>query len=401
MEHKFAERARFVTSSETREILKVTERPEVISFAGGLPAPELFPVEALKEVCNAVLTEEGAAALQYSTTEGYIPLREAICQRMKSAGIDSSIENVLITSGSQQAIDLTGRLFINEGDTIICESPTYLAAINVFKSYNAKFVEVAMDDDGMVMEELEQMLRDHPDAKFIYTIPDFQNPTGRTLKLERRKRMIELANQYDVLILEDNPYGAVRFAGEELPPVKHFDTEGRVIYLSTFSKIFTPGLRLGWICADETFIDKYVAFKQTADLHTDSFAQRITAKYMELYDIEEHINKIKAVYKERCTAMLSCIEEFFPNHLSYSKPEGGLFIWVELPEGIDSAHIFTECLKNNVACVPGAPFFPNGTQKNTLRLNYSNMSKERIIEGMKRMGEVLHRELQNDSLLTV
>ncbi|MCC3649015.1 MAG: PLP-dependent aminotransferase family protein [Bacillota bacterium] len=401
MEHKFAERARFVTSSETREILKVTERPEVISFAGGLPAPELFPVEALKEVCNAVLNEEGAAALQYSTTEGYIPLREAICQRMKSAGIDSSIENVLITSGSQQAIDLTGRLFINEGDTIICESPTYLAAINVFKSYNAKFVEVAMDDDGMVMEELEQMLRDHPDAKFIYTIPDFQNPTGRTLKLERRKRMIELANQYDVLILEDNPYGAVRFAGEELPPVKHFDTEGRVIYLSTFSKIFTPGLRLGWICADETFIDKYVAFKQTADLHTDSFAQRITAKYMELYDIEEHINKIKAVYKERCTAMLSCIEEFFPNHLSYSKPEGGLFIWVELPEGIDSAHIFTECLKNNVACVPGAPFFPNGTQKNTLRLNYSNMSKERIIEGMKRMGEVLHRELQNDSLLTV
>ncbi|MBG9449256.1 aminotransferase [Cytobacillus firmus] len=401
MEHKFAERARFVTSSETREILKVTERPEVISFAGGLPAPELFPVEALKEVCNAVLNEEGAAALQYSTTEGYIPLRKAICQRMKMAGIDSSFENVLITSGSQQAIDLTGRLFINEGDTIICESPTYLAAINVFKSYNAKFVEVAMDDDGMVMEELEQMLRDHPEAKFIYTIPDFQNPTGRTLKLERRKRMIELANQYDVLIVEDNPYGAVRFAGEELPPVKHFDTEGRVIYLSTFSKIFTPGLRLGWICADQTFIDKYVAFKQTADLHTDSFAQRITAKYMELYDIEEHINKIKAVYKDRCTAMLSSIEEFFPNHISYSKPEGGLFIWVELPEGIDSAHIFTECLKNNVACVPGAPFFPNGKQKNTLRLNYSNMSKERIIEGMKRMGEVLHRELQNDSLLTV
>ncbi|MCS0670141.1 PLP-dependent aminotransferase family protein [Cytobacillus firmus] len=401
MEHKFAERARFVTSSETREILKVTERPEVISFAGGLPAPELFPVDPLKDACNAVLNEEGAAALQYSTTEGYIPLREAICQRMKMAGIDSSFENVLITSGSQQAIDLTGRLFINEGDTIICESPTYLAAINVFKSYKAQFIEVAMDDDGMLMEELEKRLQEHPDAKFIYTIPDFQNPTGRTLKLERRKRMIELANQYDVLIVEDNPYGAVRFAGKELPPVKHFDTEGRVIYLSTFSKIFTPGLRLGWICADPFFIDKYVAFKQTADLHTDSFAQRITAKYMELYDIEEHIHKIKAVYKERCTAMLSCIEEFFPNNISYSKPEGGLFIWVELPEGIDSAHIFTECLKNNVACVPGIPFFPNGTQKNTLRLNYSNMPREKIIEGMKRMGEVLHRELANDSMLTV
>ena len=399
MKNKFAERARLVKSSETREILKVTERPEVISFAGGLPAPELFPVENLKNACNAVLDEEGAASLQYGTTEGYIPLREAISQRMKDIGINSTIENVLITSGSQQAIDLTGRLFINEGDTIICESPTYLAAINAFKSYDAKFVEVVMDDDGMVMEELEKKLNNHPDTKFIYTIPDFQNPTGRTLKLERRKRMIELANQYDVLIVEDNPYGAVRFAGEELPPVKHFDTENRVIYISTFSKIFTPGLRLGWICADESFIEKYVAFKQTADLHTDSLAQRITAKYMEIYDMEEHIKKIKAVYKTKCTKMMRSIEEFFPKNLSYSKPEGGLFIWVELPEGIDSRHIFTECLKNNVACVPGTPFFPNGTQKNTLRLNYSNMSKEKIIEGIKRMGEVLHRELKKELTL--
>lgn len=211
--------------------------------------------------------------------------------------------------------------------------------------------------------------------------------------------MIELANQYDVLIVEDNPYGAIRFAGEELPPVKHFDTEGRVIYLSTFSKIFTPGLRLGWICADQAFIEKYVAFKQTADLHTDSFAQRITAKYMELYDMEEHINRIKAVYKERCAAMLACIEEFFPKNLSYSKPEGGLFIWVELPEGVDSTHIFAECLKNNVACVPGTPFFPNGTQTNTFRLNFSNMSIEKIMEGMKRIGEVLYRELEKETAL--
>ncbi|MEH7379033.1 PLP-dependent aminotransferase family protein [Bacillus sp. JJ1533] len=397
MENKFAERARLVKSSETREILKITERPEIISFAGGLPAPELFPVEALKDACNAVMNEDGAASFQYSTTEGYIPLRETICQRMEVVGISSTIENVLITSGSQQAIDLTGRLFINEGDTILCESPTYLAAINVFKSYNARFIEVAMDDDGMVMEELEKKLQEHPNTKFIYTIPDFQNPTGRTLKLERRKRMIELANQYNVLVVEDNPYGAIRFAGKELPPVKHFDTDGRVIYLSTFSKIFTPGLRLGWVCADKSFIDKYVAFKQIADLHTDSFAQRITAKYLELYNIEEHIDKIKAVYKERCTAMLSCIEDFFPKNLSYSKPEGGLFIWVELPEAVDSSRIFTECLKNNVACVPGVPFFPNGTQKNTLRLNYSNMTIEKITEGIKRIGEVLHRELENET----
>lgn len=399
MENKFADRTNLVKPSETREILKVTERPEVISFAGGLPAPELFPVEALKNSCNAVLNEEGAASLQYSTTEGYIPLREAINQRMKGMKINSTIDKILITSGSQQAIDLTGRIFINEGDTIICESPTYLAAINAFKSYNPKFVEVVMDDDGMVMEELEKKLKEHPNTKFIYTIPDFQNPTGRTLKLERRKKMIELANQYDVLIVEDNPYGAIRFAGETLPPVKYFDTEGRVIYISTFSKIFTPGLRLGWICADEPFIEKYVAFKQTADLHTDSFAQRITAKYLELYNIEEYINNIKAVYKERCTVMLSCIEEFFPKNLSYSKPEGGLFIWVELPESVDSRELFAECLANNVAFVPGSPFFPNGTENNALRLNYSNMPIEKIREGMKRMGEVLHRKLEKETIL--
>ncbi|MCT9855098.1 PLP-dependent aminotransferase family protein [Priestia megaterium] len=397
MKDKFAQRASLVKSSETREILKVTERPEVISFAGGLPAPELFPVEAMNDACRAVLNEDGAASLQYSTTEGYIPLREAISKRMQHIGIESTVSNILITSGSQQAIDLTGRLFLNDGDVVICESPTYLAAINVFKSYNATFVEVDMDEDGMIMEELEKKLQENPHAKFIYTIPDFQNPTGRTLTRERRQRMIELANAYDVLIVEDNPYGGVRFAGETLPPVKHFDTEGRVIYISTFSKIFAPGLRIGWVCADEAFIDKYVAFKQVADLHTDSFAQRVTAKYMELYDIEEHIQKIKAVYKERCTQMLSCIEEFFPENLSYSKPEGGLFIWVELPQGIDSAHIFSECLKNNVACVPGTPFFPNGTRNNALRLNYSNMSAEQIVEGMKRMGDVLHRELTRET----
>src|SRR6478735_8835070 len=237
MKDKFAQRASLVKSSETREILKVTERPEVISFAGGLPAPELFPVEAMNDTCRAVLNEDGAASLQYSTTEGYIPLREAISKRMQDIGIESTVSNILITSGSQQAIDLTGRLFLNDGDVVICESPTYLAAINVFKSYNATFVEVDMDEDGMIMEELEKKLQENPHAKFIYTIPDFQNPTGRTLTRERRQRMIELANAYDVLIVEDNPYGGVRFAGETLPPVKHFDTEGRVIYISTFTKL--------------------------------------------------------------------------------------------------------------------------------------------------------------------
>lgn len=398
MKPKYADRVSQVESTETREILKMTARPEVISFAGGLPAPELFPVEELKVACEAVLNENGPASLQYSTTEGNMLLREQIGGRMEAIGIRTTLKETMITSGSQQAIDLTGKLFLNDGDTIICESPTYLAALNAFKVYNATFVEVAMDEYGMQMDELEKQLQAHPEAKFIYTIPDFQNPTGRTMSFERRQKLVELANQYDVLVIEDNPYGAVRFAGEAVPPIKHFDTEGRVVYLSTFSKIFTPGLRLGWICADEEIIEKYVAVKQAADLHTDSFAQMITAKYMELYDIEAHIDKIRAVYKERCQVMLSCINEHFPSNLSYSIPEGGLFIWVELPEWMDTKKLFVECVNQDVAFVPGAAFFPNSKKTNTLRLNYSNMPTERIAEGIRRMGDVLQKAMDAEQV---
>ncbi|MDP4144058.1 MAG: PLP-dependent aminotransferase family protein [Bacillota bacterium] len=389
MNSKFSKRTNNVKASETREILKVTERPEIISFAGGLPAPELFPVETLKEACEIVLKEMGQSALQYATTEGFNPLRNIIIDRMKALDIEASLENILVTAGSQQGLDLVGKLFIDEGDTIICESPTYLAAINAFKVYDAKFAEVAMDDDGMIMEELEKTLINNPKAKFIYTIPDFQNPTGRTMSLERRKRLIELANQYDVLIVEDNPYGAVRFAGQDLPPVKAFDKEGRVIYLSTFSKIFCPGLRLGWMCANAEFTEKFVAFKQSADLHTNVFAQMITAKHIELHDLEEHVKEIKAVYLHRRGLMLKCIKEEFPEGLKYTSPEGGLFIWVELPSHIDSKELFSKCLENNVAFVPGHPFFPNGGCTNTFRLNYSNMPDEKIIEGIKRLGTAI------------
>lgn len=389
MNKKFARRTQSLKPSEVREILKVTERPEIISFAGGLPAPELFPIEEIKKACIEVLNDKGQAALQYSTTEGYIPLREAICGRMKNLDIETSIDNVIITTGSQQALDLSGKLFIDEGDTIICESPTYLAAINAFKAYMPEFQEVAMDEEGMIMEELEKTLIANPNAKFIYTIPDFQNPTGRTMSLSRRKKLVELANQYDIVIIEDNPYGEVRFAGEKLPPVKHFDTEGRVIYLSTFSKIFAPGLRLGWICADTEFIDKYVPFKQNVDLHSDIFAQMITAKYMELFDIEAHIEKIREVYRHRRELMINCIKEEFPKNVKYTLPDGGLFIWVELPENVDTSKLFVKALENNVVFVSGQSFFPNGNCKNGFRLNYSNMPDERIIEGIKRLAKVI------------
>lgn len=389
MNKKFARRTQSLKPSEVREILKVTERPEIISFAGGLPAPELFPIEEIKKACVEVLNDKGQAALQYSTTEGYIPLREAICGRMKNLGIETSIDNVIITTGSQQALDLSGKLFIDEGDTIICESPTYLAAINAFKAYMPEFQEVAMDEEGMIMEELEKTLIANPNAKFIYTIPDFQNPTGRTMSLSRRKRLVELANQYDIVIIEDNPYGEVRFAGEKLPPVKHFDTEGRVIYLSTFSKIFAPGLRLGWICADTEFIDKYVPFKQNVDLHSDIFAQMITAKYIELFDIEAHIEKIREVYRHRRELMINCIKEEFPKNVKYTLPDGGLFIWVQLPENVDTSKLFVKALENNVVFVSGQSFFPNGNCKNGFRLNYSNMPDDRIVDGIKRLAKVI------------
>lgn len=392
MQNKYAKRATSIKPSEMRLILTSSERPELISFAGGLPAPELFPIEELKVASQAVLTEDGPASLQYSATEGYIPLRKAVLKRMEAIGVRSNLQQVMITSGSQQAIDLTGRVFLDEGDTILCESPTYLAAINAFNVYNANIVEVEMDRDGMKMDVLEKRLQENPQAKIIYTIPDFQNPTGRTLSLERRKRMIELANQYDVLILEDNPYGAIRFSGAPIPPIKHFDTEGRVIFLSTFSKIFAPGLRLGWICAEGEFIEKYIAFKESADMHSDGFAQRITAKYMELYDIDLHIEKIKAVYSERSEVMLECVDQYFPSSISYVKPEGGLFLWIELPAWADAGKIALKCLEKNVAIIPGDAFFASETSKNTIRLNFSNTPEERIIEGMKRIGEVLHLE---------
>ncbi|GGL51119.1 aminotransferase [Sporolactobacillus putidus] len=395
MDNKYSMRSTRVTSSATREIMKVIERPEVISFAGGLPAPELFPIEEMKAACEAVLTESGEQALQYSTTEGYLPLRQEVVRRLEAIGIQTTAGNILMTTGSQQGLDLSGKLFLDEGDTIICESPTYLAAIQAFRVYNPNFVEVPMDEEGMLMDELEQALQAHPDAKFIYTIPDFQNPTGRTLSLERRKKMIALANRFDVLIIEDNPYGAVRFSGEALPPVKSLDTEGRVVYLSTFSKIFAPGLRLGWICADSAFVEKYVMFKQAADLHTDSFAQRITAKYIELFDLEAHIRDIRKVYLSRRQKMIDCIKAFFPEQVKHSAPEGGLFLWVELPESVDTQEIFEECLKHRVAFVPGRAFYPSRVKNNTFRLNYSNMPEEKIVEGMKRLGAVLKNSVNS------
>lgn len=386
----FAKRMNSLTVSAIREILKITANPEYISFAGGLPAPELFPINEMKQVAVRVLDEAGAEALQYSTTEGFVPLRKQIALRMENKlNVHVTHENIQIISGSQQGLDLSGKLFIDEGDVILCESPTYLAAISAFKAYGPRFIEVPTDDHGMIMEELEKILQDTPKIKFIYVIPDFQNPTGRTWSLARREKFMKLINQYEIPVVEDNPYGELRFEGEVLPVLKSLDTKGLVIFFSTFSKIFCPGLRIGWIVADEKILEKYTLLKQGADLHTSTISQREISKYMELYDIDANVEKIKKVYKERRDIMLRTMKQEFPADVKYTHPQGGLFLWVELPQHIKAATLLVKCLENKVVFVPGDSFFPNGGVENTLRLNYSNMPEERIVEGIKRLAKAI------------
>lgn len=393
MSIKFANRMNHLKASEIREILKLSERKEVISFAGGLPAPELFPIEEMKKVAVKVLEDMGEEALQYSTTEGYNPLRKQIASRMKKFGIETSAEEILITSGSQQGLDFSGKIFLNPDDVVIVESPSYLGAINAFKAYECKFVEVPTDENGMIMEELDRILNETENVKFIYVIPDFQNPTGKTWPVERRKEFIKLANKYDVPVVEDNPYGELRFEGEIPPSIKSFDTEGRVIFLGTFSKTFTPGLRMGWVNARDELLNKYIMVKQGADLQTNSMTQRELSVFLDMYDLDAHIEKIKDVYRSRRDTMMNAMKEYFPEVVQYTYPKGGLFTWVVFPEHINARELMAEAIKRNVACVPGGSFFPNGGHENTIRVNYSNMPEDKIVEGIKRLSEVIKEAL--------
>ncbi len=394
MSLNYAKRMDNIKASEIRELLKLTQQPNIISFAGGMPAPESFPIEELVKIGRDVLENTGAQALQYGPTEGYQPLREAIAKRMAKVNVDAKAENILVTSGSQQGLDFAAKIFINPGDIIVCESPTYLGAINAFKAYEPRFIEVSTDKDGMNMEELEEVLKSNDNIKFIYVIPDFQNPSGKTWSLERRVKLVELANRYNVAIIEDNPYGELRFEGEVLPAVKHFDTEGRVAFLGTFSKILCPGLRLGWVVADTEFLSKFILVKQGADLQSSTISQMETAKFLELYDIDAHIQKIIDIYKVRRDVMIKTMEEEFPEGVSFTYPEGGLFTWVVLPEYMNARELALKALEQNVAYVPGGSFFPNGGNENTMRLNYSNMDEERIIEGIKRLGKVIKESIR-------
>ena len=390
----FARRMEGLKASEIRELLKVTQHPEMISFAGGLPAPETFPVRELAAVAQQVLADEGSQALQYSTTEGHPALRRIIARRMNAlSGTAVDPERVLVTSGSQQGLDLSGKLFLDEGDAVLCESPTYLGAVQAFAAYRPRFVEVATDDDGMLPDELGRALAAEPRARLVYVVPDFQNPTGRTWSLERRRALVAAARRHGVVIVEDHPYDDLRFEGDRLPPLAALDQAGDIVYLGTFSKIFCPGLRVAWVCGEPAFLESFCNLKQAADLHTSTLSQYEINAYLSEYDIEEHVRTLVSVYRERRDIMIRTMDEAFPAEVKFTRPEGGLFTWAEMPEKVSGRDLFMKALEKKVAFVPGGAFYPNGGHENTMRLNYSNMPPEKIVEGIRRLGEALREAL--------
>ena len=371
-------------------ILQAAADPKIISFAGGLPAPELFPVKEMKAAVDKVFEEHGQEAMQYGAAKGVTALREVIQQHVKEKeNVDSELDNVLVTTGSEQALDLVGKAFVDPGDTVLVEQPTYLCALDVFRSYGANFASVEMDEDGMKMDALEEALKANPNTKLIYTVPNFQNPTGRTMTEERRKQLAELAEKYDVYVLEDNPYGEIRFAGQHVPAVKSFDKSGHVLYMSTFSKTLAPGFRLGWLVADKNVVNKLTVLKQSADLHTDNLAQFAVAQFFADNDVDAHVKEISDLYGKRKDLMLEGIKKYFPEGVKYTNPEGGMFLWVEVPGVDDTVELFKECLEHDVAFVPGDPFFADEVQPGAFRLNYSNMKEDQIEVGLKRLGAAL------------
>jgi 2-aminoadipate transaminase len=400
-DHRFAQRTQRMGSSAIRELLKLTEEPDIISFGGGMPAPDVFPADEMREACDRVLRDYGDLALQYGSTEGFTPLREMIVRHTARFGIQVTPDNVLITSGSQQALDLLGKILINPGDRILVESPTYLGALQAWSAYGAEYVTVPMDENGMVTEALEEALRSGP--KFIYVLPNFQNPTGVTLSLDRRHKLLELADRYGVPIVEDDPYGQLRYEGENLPSVVDLDSQfrnsgeacysGNVIYLSTFSKILAPGLRLAWVIAPPQVIRKLTQAKQGADLHTATFNQCVAYEVARGGFLDRHILTIREVYGHRRNVMLGAMDAYFPPGVEWTHPQGGLFLWGTLPETINAADVLKVAIEQRVAFVPGAPFYATGGGHNTMRLNFSYALPEKIQEGIARMGKVLYEKM--------
>ena len=385
---RLAQRMSRIKTSAVREILKVAERPDILSFAGGLPAPELFPLEAIAEAHAEVLATEGRAALQYSITEGFGPLREWICGHLQKRGRVANADQVLITNGSQQGIDLVAKVLLDPGDLVVVENPSYLAALQTFGAFEAKFATVGSDDQGMRTDDLERLLATHK-PKLVYVVANFQNPKGTTLSLERRRELVRLAQRHRFLILEDDPYGELRFTGDHLPSLAAFDDEGVVVSLGTFSKTLAPGLRLGWVVGPRDFVRSLTIAKQSTDLHTATLAQRAVAKLLTRFDYNAHLESLRPVYGARANAMLDALKLHMPAGTRWTTPEGGMFLWVELPAGLSGDALLPRAIEQKVAFVPGSPFFANNPRPEFLRLNYSNRPPDLITEGMRRLGAVI------------
>ena len=387
MNYDFSDKVKDMQPSAIREIFKFLSDPNMISLAAGNPSAASFPIEKIRAISEQIFLTCPVEALQYSVTEGYAPLRAQVAQRLKerfSIGTDS--DDVIITTGGQQGIDLTAKVLCNEGDTVICENPSFIGALNAFRSYNTKLVGVDVEPDGINVEMLEKALRENPRTKLIYLIPTFQNPSGVTMSYEKRRAVMALAEKYNTVILEDNPYGELRFDGEDVPTLKSMDTNGRVLYCSSFSKILSAGMRVGFVCGNRELIQKIVVVKQVNDVHTNIFFQMLASKFIEIYGLDEHIASIRALYRAKSSLMIGELEKNFGDTLTFVRPQGGLFIWCTLPEGYDSALFTRRALENMVAVVAGNTFSPDkDAVSRSFRLNYSTPSDEQIIEGVARI----------------
>lgn len=389
MEYAFSDRIKNMTGNAIRDIFKLLARPEVISFAGGMPAADALPAEQIREIASQVLKDDPTGILQYGATEAYAPLRQSAAQFVKDAAkVNCSPEDLFIISGGQQGLDLTCKAFLNKGDRVLVERPTYLAALQIMATYEAEVHSVNMDEEGMLLDELEEKLKIYS-PKLIYTIPNFQNPTGRTASLERRRKYLELAEKYNAVIIEDDPYGLLRYEGEAVPSIKSMDTVGRVIYVTSFSKVISPGLRVGAAVAAPTLLRKMIIGKQATDVHTNSLSQAIIDKFLRLGYMPEQLAKSNKIHSERMNKMQEMIKQYFPSDVKYTRPSGGLFIWAELREDINTLDVLQKSTQRDVAFIPGSHFFAEGDGLNTMRLNFSNSSFERIEKGIKILAETI------------
>lgn len=392
IQNKFSDKVKHLEASAIREIFKLLAKPGVISFAGGAPDPKLFPKKELAEIAADILEKQGEVALQYGVTEGYAPLRQWVKDRLTSQGILNGNDETIIVSGGQQGIDLAAKSLLNPGDGVVCEEPSFIGGLNSFRVNNAELYGVSVKEDGMDMEQLEDVLKSHANIKIVYTIATFQNPSGITMSLEKRKKLLALAEAYDFMIFEDNPYGELRFSGEEVPTMKSMDQTGRVVYFGSFSKILSPGLRLGFVSCDPALMERMIICKQVEDVHTNVLSQMIAYEFVTRYNIDEHIGKLRAVYGKKCQLMMECMDKYFPTSVTHTCPQGGLFLFCTMPEGFDSKAVMGKALEQGVAFVPGATtMIDDKATYNTFRMNYSTASEEDIEKGIRILGDVLKK----------